>query len=599
MTEVACAQAVDQRMGQRRWRVRPWMLVLPAIVFLLALMVFPVADLLSLSFTRKGSLSLYHYQRILDRDIYWRVLGITLQFAAWTTVLAVLFSYPLAYLTSVSRASTRTRLMFWLLLPFWTSFLVRTCAWIALLGRNGLFNQWFQAMGLSEAPAELLYNFTSVMIGMLHAMMPLCVITLLSVLDNIDGNLSRAAMTLGAKPGSTFWRIYFPLSLPGVAAGGLLVFISSLGFFITPALLGSPQTIMLPQLIIQQVQELLNWPFAGALAVLLFIAVMVVFVLYDRVFGLSTLAGGEARQRPGKRGVLARLGNLLLAGLGRVSDGLVTCMRPLAGKGSEKRRRPVGRIILWAISLMILTFLVAPAFVMVPLSFTQGTVLDWPPQGFSWQWYQQYFHSPQWLSATWRSIKVATLTAGLSMVLGTLAAFGLQRGLKRGNAWVLAFLLSPLIVPRIIVSVALFYLFSRLSLTGSTLGLVLGHTILAIPYVVVSVMAVLKNYDHRYDQAAWSLGASRLKTLRYVTLPLLRGGLVAAFLFAFVTSFDELTLSLFISGGMQSTLPKQMWDSAILQVNPLLAAVSTLLLLLIACILWVAGKLANRDQAKR
>lgn len=599
MNQVAYVQDMSQQVAKRPFRPKPWMLVLPATLFLLALMVYPVLDLLGLSFTRNGSLSLYHYQRMLDREIYWRVLGITLQFAAWTTVLALVFSYPLAYLTATSKANTRTRLMFWLLLPFWTSFLVRTFAWIALLGRNGLFNQWLQALGLTDAPAELLYNYSAVMIGMLHAMMPLCVITLLSVLDNIDGNLSRAAMTLGAKPGSTFWRIYFPLSLPGVAAGGLLVFISSLGFFITPALLGSPKTIMLPQLIIQQVQELLNWPFAGALAVLLFVAVMVVFLLYDRLFGLSTLAGGEARRRSGKAGPLTRLGNMLLAGLGRLSDALILCAAPLAGRSAHRRRRPIGRAVLWLFSLLMLVFLVAPAFVMIPISFTQGSVLDWPPQGFSWQWYQQYLHSPQWLGATWRSIKVAILTAAFSMLIGTMAAFGLQRGLRKGNALILAFLLSPLIVPRIIISVALFYLFSRISLTGTTIGLVLGHTILATPYVVVSVMAVLKNYDQRYDQAAWSLGANRFRALWHVTLPLLRGGLIAAFLFAFVTSFDELTLSLFISGGMQSTLPKQMWDSAILQVNPLLAAVSTLLLLLVALILWISGKLGKRDQAKR
>jgi putative spermidine/putrescine transport system permease protein len=174
-----------------------------------------------------------------------------------------------------------------------------------------------------------------------------------------------------------------------------------------------------------------------------------------------------------------------------------------------------------------------------------------------------------------------------------------MRGLKRGNALVLAFLLSPLILPRIIIAVALFYLFSKLSLIGSITGLVLGHTILAVPYVVVSVMAVLKNYDQRYDNAAWSLGANRWCALRYVTLPLLRGGLLAAFLFAFVTSFDELTLSLFVSGGMQSTLPKQMWDSAILQVNPLLAAVSTLLLALIAVVLLLANRLSSRDRKRQ
>lgn len=600
MTQATLEVGMAQASMRRPFRLKPWMMVLPAVLFLMLLMVYPVADFLGLSIVRKGEWSLYNYDRLLSRDIYWRVLVITLQCAGWTTLFAVLFGYPVAYLIATTQNKTRARLMFWLMLPFWTSFLVRTFAWIVLLGRNGLFNQWLQAVGLTDAPAELLYNFSAVMIGMLHALMPLCVITMLSVLDNIDSNLSRASMTLGAPPGSTFWRIYFPLSMPGVAAGGLLVFITALGFFITPALLGSPRDIMLPQLIIQQVQEMLNWEFAGALSVLLLVAVLVVFLVYDRVFGMSTLAGGS--HTPGKaggRGLLTRAGNLVLAVLGRASDLLIKLLAPLAGTSPTRRRRPIGRWCLWLVVLVILFFLVAPAFVMVPISFTETSVLDWPPKGFSWQWYEAYLESPAWVAATLRSLQVAFLTALLSMLIGTPAAFGLMRGLKRGNALVLAFLLSPLILPRIVIAVALFYLFSKLALIGSVTGLVLGHTILAVPYVVVSVMAVLKNYDQRFDNAAWSLGANRWRTLRYVTLPLLRGGLLAAFLFAFVTSFDELTLSLFVSGGMQATLPKQMWDSAILQVNPLLAAVSTLLLALIAVVLLLANRMSSRDSQRQ
>jgi ABC-type spermidine/putrescine transport system permease subunit I len=600
MTQATLEVGLAQASMRRPFRLKPWMMVLPAVLFLMLLMVYPVAEFLGLSIVRKGELSLYNYDRLLSRDIYWRVLVITLQCAGWTTLFAVLFGYPVAYLIATTQNKTRARLMFWLMLPFWTSFLVRTFAWIVLLGRNGLFNQWLQAVGLTDAPAELLYNFSAVMIGMLHALMPLCVITMLSVLDNIDANLSRASMTLGAPPGSTFWRIYFPLSMPGVAAGGLLVFITALGFFITPALLGSPRDIMLPQLIIQQVQEMLNWEFAGALSVLLLVAVLVVFLVYDRVFGMSTLAGGA--HTPSKAGgsrLLSRVGNVILAALGRASDLLIRLLSPLAGRSPTRRRRPVGRWCLWLVVLVILFFLVAPAFVMVPISFTETSVLDWPPKGFSWQWYEAYLESPAWVAATLRSVQVALLTALLSMLIGTPAAFGLMRGLKRGNALVLAFLLSPLILPRIVIAVALFYLFSKLALIGSVTGLVLGHTILAVPYVVVSVMAVLKNYDQRYDNAAWSLGANRWRALRYVTLPLLRGGLLAAFLFAFVTSFDELTLSLFVSGGMQATLPKQMWDSAILQVNPLLSAVSTLLLALIAVVLLLANRLSSRDSQRQ
>jgi putative spermidine/putrescine transport system permease protein len=148
-----------------------------------------------------------------------------------------------------------------------------------------------------------------------------------------------------------------------------------------------------------------------------------------------------------------------------------------------------------------------------------------------------------------------------------------------------------------IIAVALFYLYARIGLVGSSVGLVLGHAVLAIPFVVVTVMAVLKNYDERLDQAASSLGATPARTLYHVTLPLIRAGLIAAFLFAFVTSFDELTIALFVTGGLTTTLPKQMWDDALLKVTPTLAAVSTVLILFVAGTIWLAEWL--RRQAAR
>src|SRR5690606_27624780 len=147
---------------------------------------------------------------------------------------------------------------------------------------------------------------TELMLGMVHAMMPLAVLTMLSVMENIDRNLMPAASTLGARGGQAFWRIYFPLSLPGVAAARLLVFITSLGFFITPALLRSPRETMITQVIIQQVEEMLNYPFAGAISMLLLTTALVVFYLYDRALGMSTLAGSAAAgQRGGDRGRLS------------------------------------------------------------------------------------------------------------------------------------------------------------------------------------------------------------------------------------------------------------------------------------------------------
>jgi len=193
---------------------------------------------------------------------------------------------------------------------------------------------------------------------------------------------------------------------------------------------------------------------------------------------------------------------------------------------------------------------------------------------------------------------VAISSAFLGMLLGVPAAFVLVRKNFFGKTALFGFLVSPIITPHIIIAVSLFYLYSKLSLVGTTIGLVLGHTVLAIPYVVVTVMAIIKNYDIRMDHAAWTLGATKARTLWHITVPIIRGGLIAAFMFAFIISFDELTIALFVTGGEFTTLPKQMWDDAILRVSPALAAVATLLLLFMSAVILLSEYLRRRSQIK-
>jgi ABC-type spermidine/putrescine transport system permease subunit II len=202
------------------------------------------------------------------------------------------------------------------------------------------------------------------------------------------------------------------------------------------------------------------------------------------------------------------------------------------------------------------------------------------------------------VDATIRSFIVAFATAMVSTALGTAAAFVLVRQRIFARMAILALILAPLVLPRLIFAVALFYLYARVGLVGTILGLVLGHTILAVPYVVITVMAVLRTYDERLDQAAWSLGASKLRTLYHITLPQIRGGVVAGFLFAFITSFDDLTVALFVTGGSTATLPRQMWNDLLLQVNPTLAAVSTVILVLVTLFIVLAETLRRRAGAR-
>lgn len=592
MTAPPLTTSPEGRAAARRKTMGRVLMAAPLVVLLLAFLVYPVGQLLSLSVWGRDGFTLAPYRQLFASPLYFNVMLITLKISVFTTLLSVILGYPIAYLISVASPERKARLLFWVLLSFWTSFLVRAFAWIVILGRRGVVNQTLTSMGIIDRPLDLLYNFNSTMIGMVHALIPLAILTMLSVMENIDRSLPRAASTLGARPGTAFWKIYFPLSLPGVAAAAIMVFVTAIGFFIVPALLGGRRETMITQLIIDQVQQTLNWGFAGAISVLLLVVVLLVFVLYDKVLGLSTMTGtGAPRAATAKpQGFGHTVGDAILTLLGDVSDRIIALF-PRRKRKTGKPPLPLSAFVWGLLILMSL-----PAVLMIPLSFGSGG-LNWPPQGFTLQWYQQMAASPVWIQALTRSLIVGLGTGVLAMLIGTPVAFLLVRSEMRGKGAMLAFVLSPIVVPRMIIAVGLFYMFARIGLVGTMLGLVLGHTVVAVPYVVMTMMAVLRNYDTRLDLAAQSLGARPLATLRHVTLPILGAGMMSSFLFAFATSFDELTIALFASGGLNATLPKQFWDEVTLQVSPVIAAVSTCLFVFIAVLIFVADRLRRRSAA--
>lgn len=563
---------------------------LPLIALLGLFFFYPVGQLLTLSvLPSEGGFTTENYARALGSPVYLDVLAVTFKISGWTTLFAVAGGFPVAYLLAVSSQNRRNALLIWVLVPFWTSFLVRTFAWMIILGRSGPVNQLIISLGITSAPVPMLYNMTGTLIGMAHAMLPLAVMTMLPVMQTIDPNLNKAADTLGASKSQAFWRIYFPQCMPGISAAAIMVFITSLGFFITPALLGGSKETMLTQVIIVQIQELLNWSFASTLAVILLVASLIVFFIFDRMVGLSTLAGQAAnRSVAASRTAISRTlnstGRFILNTLGTICELIgIALSRVMPGSSA----RVLGPIGIWTAFILIAGFLVLPALLVVPASFTAGNTVTPFPAELSLRWYETLFDSPQWMSATWNSVVAATLSALVALVIGTMAAFVLVRQRVRGKTFVLALILSPLIVPRIVIAVALFYLYSRMELVATMTGLVIAHAVLAVPYVVITVMAVLTTYDRRYDDAAATMGANSFQILRYITLPIIKAGLVSAFLFAFVTSFDELTVALFISGGAVNTLPRQLWSDLLLQINPTIAAAASILLVVMLLVLTI------------
>ncbi|MDP3601695.1 MAG: ABC transporter permease subunit [Bosea sp. (in: a-proteobacteria)] len=586
---MSAVAASSQLREARAFRLGALWLAVPGLLFLAVFFVWPVAQLMGLSLfdPNSGKASIATYQRIAATDVYLRVLGITFRIAGYTALYSLLIGYPLAYWLSRLPDLYRGRMLLFVMVPFWTSYLVKTFAWMIVLGRSGIINSLATGSGLVDQPLTLLHNEFGVMVGMVHAMVPLAVMTMLPVMAGIDRRLVQAAQTLGASPAHAFWLVYFKLSLPGVAAAGLLVFISSLGFFIVPAFLGGRRETMLAQLIITQVQELLNWPFAGALAAMTLAAALISCWVYDRVFGISTIAGGAAQVGTGR---IRDLGLAILAVIARFAGALSRLAQTLLG------RRGSG-FILPAFAWLVIGFLVLPTLLVIPLAFTSSQFLEFPPPGYGLTWFRTYFESPLWIQATIRSFLVAFATAIAATTIGGFTALALANSRTRWSGLIFAFFLAPMIVPRIVIAVGLFYLFARIGLVATDLGLIIGHTVLAIPFALVTMAAVLKSYDQRLDQAAATLGANRLKTLTGVTIPLVKGGLVAAFLFSFITSFDELTIAIFVSGGVKTTLPKQMWDDMILQLNPTLAAVSVVVFVVVTVMLLVAERFRSSSSS--
>lgn len=263
------------------------------------------------------------------------------------------------------------------------------------------------------------------------------------------------------------------------------------------------------------------------------------------------------------------------------------------------KRFSLTRVILYAITALVLLYLIFPVFVVIPVSFSSASYLQFPPPGFSFQWYQKYFERGDWIDATKLSIWVALLTALMATILGTMASLALVRGKFRGKNLANAFMVSPLVIPGIIVAIGIYFFYARIHIVGSPWALALAHTALALPFVVINVSATLYGFDERLEFAAMNLGANRWRTFWHVTFPIIRPGIFAGALFAFITSFDELIVALFISGTGAVTLPRKMWDGLRQEIDPTIAAVSTILIVTSVAILMSAEILRQRSERMR
>jgi ABC-type spermidine/putrescine transport system permease subunit I len=282
---------VKQLARLERWeKVTVFAFVAPAVLLLLCFFVYPIATFL-LNSLFDPSFTTEHYVKAFTRPVYLRIFRVTFELSILTTLGALIIGYPVAYLFANVPPTVRNFLLPVVLFPFWTSILVRMYAWMALLGHNGVINQMLLKGDIISTPLPMLFNRFSVLVGMIHFMLPYMILTLYSVMSGIPKELTQAAASLGAPPYKQFFRVYLPLSMPGVGAGCLLVFILAIAFFVTPALLGGIKDTMISQVIQHEIEETFNWGFGAALSMLLMIVTTSLYLIYNRFMSIESIQG--------------------------------------------------------------------------------------------------------------------------------------------------------------------------------------------------------------------------------------------------------------------------------------------------------------------
>lgn len=254
------------------------------------------------------------------------------------------------------------------------------------------------------------------------------------------------------------------------------------------------------------------------------------------------------------------------------------------------------RIWLYVIAAIIMLLLVIPTLIVIPMSFSDSQYLEFPPETWSMRWYEEYFGSKKWMRATVTSLQVGTLTMLVATPLGTMAAYALFVSGHKAARALFVILITPMIVPVILIAIGAFYAYGKMGLNNSITGLVLAHTALATPLVMIVITAAFRSYDLNQELVARSLGATRLKAFFVITLPQIKFSVITAALLSFLTSFDEVIVSIFVSGGAKATLTKHMFSALRDYIDPTIAAISTIMVLISTLLLLATQWFSSRQK---
>ena len=294
VTTSAHINEADLKKLEKQEKYQLFGLTLPYLIMVFALIVIPIGWLFYMSFIgRDGTLSLENYERMIKSKAYVRIFLTTFKISFLTTLICAILGYPLAYFMSQLSSRWASLCMIGVLIPFWTSLLVRTYAWLVLLQRKGLVNNTAIDLGIISEPIKFVHNTSGTLIGMVHIMLPFLILPLYANMKAIDKDCLKAASSLGATPTRAFWTVFFPLSIPGLLAGLLIVFVLCLGFYVTPAVLGGGKVIMAAMNISSNIERSFSWGAASALGVVLLTVTALILFIASKLISIDQLSGGR------------------------------------------------------------------------------------------------------------------------------------------------------------------------------------------------------------------------------------------------------------------------------------------------------------------
>src|SRR4029453_670559 len=465
--------------------------------------------------------NLGNYRAVFTQPVYARVIGRTLEIAALVTAGCIALAYPFAYFLARRTQRWQRLLIVLVMVPFWTSFLIRTYAWMSILASNGVINSVLRRAGVVDQPIQLLYTITAVVIAGIYLYLPFAVLSIYTSLEKLGTSLEEASMDLGAGPWTTFRRVTLPLSLAGVQAAVIFVFVPTLGLFVTPALLGGANATMIGNLQVTIFKNSLDFALGSAVSFVVLAVALVAFARFGRSVVLERVYAGGVGQLTGRRGAPGR-----------------------GGVGA-----------LGAYAWLVYAFLFLPVAFLILFSFSSAAGGVFPPPGYTLQWYGEALDDPWLMTSVWNSFLIAVLSAVLAVLIAAPGAYAIVRHRFPGRNLVRQALIMPLIVPSIMLGFGLMLLFKAAASELAHAPILIGHATYVLPYAFFVIAAQQYGFDRTLEEAAMDLGADRLRTFRSLTLPLIVPGLAAAGILAFTLSLDEFIIPFLLTRTTQNLPP--------------------------------------------